>query len=209
MMNSAKAPSTVIIDSFYLPPVALLRHLHSAASILINTEVKFAKSGWHNRCKIAGPNGPLLLTVPVTGGRGIKKPLKEVCISYEERWQQVHWGSICAAYRKSSYFEFYEYLFRPYYEQRFDLLTELNDGLLKAVLQALTFKGSINQANLVEATIVAGIEDVAMNTAIILNQRPYHQVFQHRHGFLPGLSIIDLIFNEGPAARAYLSADAQ
>ena len=209
MMNSAKAPSTVIIDSFYLPPVALLRHLHSAASILINTEVKFAKSGWHNRCKIAGPNGPLLLTVPVTGGRGIKKPLNEVCISYEERWQQVHWGSICAAYRKSSYFEFYEYLFRPYYEQRFDLLTELNDGLLRAVLKALTFSGSIQQATLDDTTMAPGINDTAIQHSVIINLRPYQQVFQHRHGFLPGLSIIDLIFNEGPAASAYLSAVSQ
>ena len=209
MMNAGKVPSTMIIDSFYLPPVALLCHLNSALRILINTEVKFAKSGWHNRCKIAGPNGPLLLTVPVTGGRGIKKPLKEVCVSYEERWQQVHWGSICAAYRKSSYFEFYEYLFRPFYEQRFDLLTELNDGLLQAVLKALTFSGSIKQANLDEITIVAGTQDSVINAPTMLNQRPYQQVFQHRHGFLPGLSIIDLIFNEGPAARAYLSAVSQ
>ena len=207
-MNSEIVPGTILLDSFYLPSVALLRHLHSAKKLLINTEARFSKSGWHNRCKIAGPNGVLLLTVPVRGGRNIRKTLSEVYISYEERWQQVHWRSLCAAYRKSPYFEFYEDLFRPFYEQRFELLSELNFGLLRAILKALAYPDGLLQYGSASAILHAGMKESLRNPSPAAVQHPYYQVFQHRHGFLPGLSIIDLICNEGPAARAYLSADS-
>ncbi|MEO6167556.1 MAG: WbqC family protein [Chitinophagales bacterium] len=201
-MNSNKQPTAILMDTNYLAPVALFAEVESFSTVIFNTEQKFRKSTWQNRCKIAGANGPILLTVPLEGGRGTRKMIKDVRISYEQRWQQVHWNSICSAYRKSSYFEYYEDQFRPFYEKQYLFLMDLNVDLLTMCFRILSMGCEIKPS---DGPLQADDEN---STAFIskpkFNVVPYYQVFQERHGFIAEVSIIDLIFNMGPESKAYL-----
>ncbi|MEP7129142.1 MAG: WbqC family protein [Chitinophagales bacterium] len=203
-MNSGKQPTTVLMDANYLPPVASFVELQSISIVSIDIQQPFKKSTHQNRCKILGANGTILLTVPLQGGRGVKKNTRDVKISYDERWQQIHWNSICSAYNKSSYFQFYEDQFRHFYEKKTEFLIDLNVQLMRTCFRILALDIEIelisnhyqNQMeNLSEKTIKINAPEIIL---------PYYQVFQHKHGFVAGLSIIDLIFNRGPDATSYL-----
>lgn len=197
-----KAP--VWIDSIYLPPVACFLHWQLFDLWKINGDKNFVKSGFQNRCWIAGANGPMLLTIPVQGGRCVRKTVREVYVSYAERWQHRHWNSICSAYRRSRFFTYYEHHFKPFYSNRIDSLLELNTGLLHAVCEALHL--SVHLETESPGTVTDRIDKTVqrVNTAPEDRVLPYYQVFQYKYAFLPGLSIIDLLFNEGPGATEYL-----
>lgn len=202
-MNSNKDATAILVDVNYLAPVAFFAGMQSFSKIVIDTRQPFRKSTWQNRCRIAGANGPVLLTVPIEGGRGTRKILKDVRISYEDRWQQIHWNSICSAYRKSAYFEYYEYRFRPFYEKKIEFLADLDMELMAVCLKILELEGEMILPD--EATDPTSSDNSGSNNFTIEKKGvPYYQVFRERHGFIDGMSIIDLIFNLGPQAKEYL-----
>ncbi|HUM46536.1 MAG TPA: WbqC family protein [Chitinophagales bacterium] len=202
-MNSDKDATAILVDSNYLGPVALFAGMQSLSTILIDIRQPFRKSTWQNRCRIAGANGPVLLTVPIEGGRGTRKILKDVRISYEDRWQHVHWNSICSAYRKSAYFEYYEYRFRPFYEKKTEFLADLDIELMDVCLKILALECEMISPD--EAAHLPPSDNSGSNNFTIEKKMvPYYQVFREKHGFIDGMSIIDLIFNLGPQAKEYL-----
>lgn len=203
-MNTVEPLSPVPLDLNYLAPVAWFININSFPEVIIDPEQLFKKSSLLNRCRIMGANGAILLTVPVQGGRGTKKKFRDVKISYEERWQQVHWNSICSAYRKSSFFEYYEDLFSPFYEMRTEYLIELNFNLFLIISRILSISTKIllqQEGDIQEKTTYRQQNETANKGDQIV---PYYQVFQHKYGFVENLSIIDLIFNKGPDAGNYL-----
>ncbi|MBA2407668.1 MAG: WbqC family protein [Chitinophagales bacterium] len=204
-MKESKVATAIIIEMQYLPPVQIVALLHSHTNIIIDTNESFEKSTWRNRCKIVGANGPILLTVPVEGGRSVKKLSRDVRITYAEPWQRNHWRSIYSAYRRSSYFPFYEDKFRPVYEKRFEFLIDLNLNLLKLCFELLKFEGKIcTTENYQESVLATHINDLNKEKNEGLNY-PYSQVFENRHGFVKDASIIDLLFNSGPEAKDHLN----
>ena len=194
-------------ETQYLPPVSQFVMFLSNSEIVIDGEENFKKSTWRNRCRIVGANGIMMLTIPVIGGRGVKSKSKEVRIANDEPWQQRHWKSIRAAYGKSSFFYFYEERFQPFYEKKFEFLIDFNVELLQVCFDVLKWEKRV---------VVSRESEVSSQKSKVKSQKPkavgqnfktYHQVFIERHGFIPELSIVDLIFNLGPEAGNYL-ADA-
>jgi hypothetical protein len=159
-----------------------------------------------------GANGILPLSVPVLKGQLHKTYVRDIRIDYNKKWQKLHWRSIESAYRHSPFFEFYMDEFSPFYERRFKFLLDLNTALLEVVLHALEIEYTIRYSSEyidVSAKDYADYRE-AIHPKRDLSSDPlfvpvsYQQVFAERLGFKANLSIIDLLFNEGPNARSVL-----
>ena len=197
-----------VLPLFYLPPVEYFAALKKyTPDVIIESEEHFPKQTYRNRADIYTPDGKLSLTVPVVKGAKNHTRVKDVKISYEFNWQRLHWMSLQACYRRSAYFEYYEDDLAPFYEKRFDFLFDYNEQLLNFVLKAIKLQVGINYTEDYSRTY-PGLIDLrsAMNAKkqSHFKQIPYFQVFEDRHGFLPNLSIVDLLFNQGPQTIQYL-----
>jgi hypothetical protein len=157
-----------------------------------------------NRMKLMGANGPLSLSVPLEGGRDQKVKWKDVKINYAEPWQRIHWRGIHDNYRKAPWFEDYAPELEQLFLRKEKYLLDLNLKSMDYCFQRLKLK----------VDILAYSEEEA---AKLISQRPkktepiqsenfpvYQQVFTERHGFVPNLGILDLLFCEGPLATDYL-----
>ena len=197
-----------VLPMFYLPPVEYFAKLNIyRANILIEKEEHFPKQTYRNRANVYTPDGVLGLTVPVIKGSKNHTKIKDVKISYDFRWQRQHWMSLQACYRSSAYFEYYEDDLAPFYEKKFDYLFDYNEQLLQFILKAIKMPANINYTQVYEADYLS-LEDyrntITPKKEATFEQKPYFQVFDERKGFLKNLSIVDLLFNQGPQTINYL-----
>ncbi len=187
---------TQLYPLYFLPQVNYVKHLISNAEIAISIGERYKKQTHRSRFEIAGPNNKQLLSIPVIHP-GNYASLCMVKLDNSENWQLKHWRSIETAYRKAPFFEFYAHHFEPLFQKKFSLLAELNLEALHTVIKVLKLKTRISLDMHYSETLELKISD---------NQLPYFQVFEQRHGFIPELSILDLIFNEGPESLHFLEA---
>jgi hypothetical protein len=197
-----------VLSSCYFPPVSWWAVALRAESIVIDLHEHYAKQTWRNRCTIITANGLMNLVIPVKHIRN-HTPVKDVPIDYSTDWQRVHWHAIRSAYGKSPYFEFYAELFERMFATQPEFLWQWNEVSIELIREALrlsfTYTYSqeyieVNQDRDLRLLLTPG------NNRIKINYPQYIQVFQERHGFQPDLSIIDLLFCEGPDAIAILNA---
>ncbi|MBW4891652.1 WbqC family protein [Mucilaginibacter sp. HMF5004] len=198
-----------VLPMFYLPPVEYFIQLNKhKANILIEHEEHLVKQSYRNRAHIYSPDGLLPLTVPVVKGSKTHTKVKDVKISYDFKWQRLHWMSLQNCYRRSTYFEFYEDDYAPFYEKRFEYLFDFNEQLFNTILKQVKIKANLKFTE----EYMPAYPDMADLRAsldpkkpITTGQKPYFQLFEERCGFLENLSIVDLLFNHGPQAASYLA----
>jgi len=197
-----------LLPMFYLPPVDYFTQLNQfKPEIWIERDEHFPKQTYRNRANIYSPDGLLTLVVPVVKGSKVHTSVKDVKISYDFKWQRLHWLSLQACYRRSAYFEYYEADFAPFYEQQTTHLFDYNQKLLELLNRLLKIKTPLNYTETYEATYPETVSDFRKAFAkkdVTIEQKPYFQVFEERKGFLKNLSIVDLLFNQGPQAVNYL-----
>ncbi len=182
---------------FYLPCIPNIEWLKNAAEcnvVLIEREENFVKSSYRNRYEIAGPNGRQTLSIPLVGGRDHHRLYKDTRIAKVGHWQRKHWQAIRSAYGSAPFFEFYAYRFEPLYQKEADFLFDFNLDLLNLVLSCLKLNVKIEFTDSYEKD-VKGITDLRNDKGI--SGLDYYQNFAERHGFIPNLCALDLIFNEG------------
>ncbi len=197
-----------VFPMFYLPPVEYFVQLNKyKTSIAIEKEEHFPKQTYRNRANVYTPDGVLALTVPVTKGSKNHTKIKDVKISYDFDWQRLHWLSLQACYRRSAYFEYYEDEFSVFYKKNFPFLFDYNEQLLQFIIKAIKLPLSISYTHEYE---VEYSDNKDLRNAFnpknknSFTQKPYFQVFDDRKGFLENLSIVDLLFNQGPQSINYL-----
>jgi hypothetical protein len=145
--------------------------------------------------------------VPVYLGSQHKTAVKDITIDYSKRWQQVHLGAITAAYNSSPYFQFYFENIENIISKKNKFLLDLNLELLEAILQMLKLDVRIEYTTSFQSLEHAENDfryKISPKMATKFSVREYLQVFNTGNGFVQGLSIIDLIFNNGPDAKKYL-----
>lgn len=189
----------------YLPSISWFHRFITHDQVLIERCENFVKSTGRNRCSIAGANGRQLLSIPLQGGRDHHRLYTELNISYKADWQSNHWQSIVSAYGSTPYFEYYAYKLQPFYERQYPSLFDFNLQLLQIMLKMLKAEREIRfTENYTKATDgVVDLRTMGKNDNGLSNP-PYYQIFGDRNGFIPNLSIIDLIFHKGPEAKEYL-----
>jgi len=211
----AQKTATLLIETQYLGNIEYYARLTHHKTVLLEQHEHYVKSTYRNRCYIAMPDGPLRLSVPLARSRYQRRAIKDVRIDYSYAWQRLHWNSLCTAYRSSPYFEYYEDTFYPYYHKPFDFLLDFNQQLCAEIVELLQLPVQVNNTKSFQKSYApeANICDFRSvihprKTHAIGNPKyvspTYHQVFENKIGFLPNLSIIDLLFAEGPNAVARL-----
>ena len=200
----------VILTSAYLAPVQYYTKLYAAPQVIEERFDHYVKQTYRNRCVIAGPNGPLALTLPIAHTEVLKPTTRDIRLSDHGNWRHLHWNALQSAYDKSPYFEYYADDFRPFYEKRYDYLVDFNEGLRATVCELLGLQPQIEVTTAYEEH--PGYDDfrelirpkVDFATDKTFRALPYYQVFSQKTGFLPNLSILDLLFNMGPESRLVL-----
>lgn len=159
-----------------------------------------------NRMWLMGPNKVIGLSVPLAGGRDNMQPLKEVKIANDKSWSRVHWRTIHDCYRKAPWFENYCDSLQTLYAAPPLFLWEWNYKCMEWVLDQMK-ELNVSLSEFENILPDNGITDISNEP--LLNppaDHPFYlQVFSDRHGFIANLSILDLLFNEGPLAYKYLN----
>jgi hypothetical protein len=197
-----------IIDNQYLGSVIYYKTLFNSQYVELEAYERHQKSGFSNRCYIAGANGLITLSIPLLKGRNQKNPVNEIEIDNQQKWQKKHWKAIESSYMRSPWFEFYKDDLKKFYEKEYRLLFDLNKDLLIYILKKINWQGELLQTTIFEEKP----SDKTDNRNAILPKNyltfpviKYPQVFEEKQGFLPNLSIIDLLFCCGKNSNAHLS----
>jgi len=197
----------VVLPLFYLPPIEFFKQLidNKGKTIIIEKHEHFPKQTYRNRATVYGPNGKLNLIVPVLKGSKMHTSMKDVKISYDADWQRLHWLSLQTSYRSSAYFEFYEDDFAPFYEKKFEYLFDFNLELLTLLLKQLKLNINLEFSKSYETDYEQDFRDT-IHPKKESNYKPvkYFQVFEDKYDFMPNLSIVDLLFNQGPQSAKYI-----
>ncbi|MGN6181252.1 MAG: WbqC family protein [Mucilaginibacter sp.] len=200
--------SGAVLPMCYLPPVEWFVELNKfKPNVVIEREEHFPKQTYRNRANIYSPDGVLPLTVPVVKGAKNHTQIKDVKISYDFNWQRLHWMSLQGCYRRSAYFEYYEADFAPFYESKPIYLFDYNEQILAVTLKLLKINQPINYTETYEPeypSLADFRSSIHPKKDATFQQKPYFQLFEDRHGFQKNLSIVDLLFNQGPQAGQYL-----
>lgn len=205
-------PVCAVLSTAYFPPVEYFMAAAMTGSILIEAQESYVKQSYRNRCRIYACDGVLSLTVPVSmpeNSRGISMAV----VDYSKPWLQQHERAIVSAYRTSAFFEYYQDDIFPILESRPAGLLDLNMALTLRLLDLLGIRCSVSLTE--EYRQSYGPEFLDLRDALHPKKtvpeifrdrlRPYYQVFLAKFGFIPGLSAVDLLFNEGPDALSYLA----
>ena len=188
-----------IFPTAYLPSIEYVSLFLKAEDASIELFETYQKQSCRTRTNVMTANGIQTLTIPVIKTNGNHTLTKDIEISYKESWQQVHLRCLESAYRKSAYFDYYFPYFEKIYRQKFNTLVELNDFCLKTILKIMKVKKDYSFTTDFER--LADENDYRISLSKGSNKiemKPYYQVFADRHGFISNLSIVDLLFNEGP-----------
>ncbi len=201
----------MIYPALYNGPVQYFARLVKEKEIILEQYDSYAKQTYRNRCNIIGANGLLTLSVPVKRVKGTKSLLSEVRVDYHLPWNKIHWKSLVAAYASSPFFDFFRDDLVSFYEHRFEYLVDLNTGLLEKTLQLMGIQIPVRKSERFQA--ITSDDDPRYFIHPKLDPKEadprfspvvYHQVFEEIHGFQPNLSILDLLFNEGPGSLSVL-----
>ena len=218
--------TTALLQTTYFGPVQWYQKLKRYDHCVIEQYDSYQKQTYRNRCVIATANGLQALTVPVD-----HSPLtidhvqcKDLRISDHNQWRRVHWNALQSAYSESPFFEYYADDIRPFFEQKYEFLIDFNEAIRQKMCELLDIETSVSYSSgfrvqdsgfRVQGSgfMVQGSGFMDFREVIHAKHpqddpefqpRSYWQVFQHRYGFQPNLSILDLLFCMGPEAVFYL-----
>lgn len=195
---------TLLIESQYFPSISFYKTLINHDILLIERYEHYQKVSFRNRCYIAGPNGSILLSVPLARGKNQRTVMKDVRISHDEKWQALHWKTLVSAYRRSPWFEYYEDELGRLFTREVSYLLDWNLMCLEWANKVIGISSPITFTDEYHKNYEAGTGITDARDTILPSPKPvdeetvrYTQVFQERVGFLPDMSILDLIFCEG------------
>lgn len=198
--------NAILLSTAYFPPLQYLSKFVLFEKVYIEQFENYTKQTYRNRCEILGANGPVPLVVPVVKGRGKKIKIKDLQISYDTDWQRNHWRTLFSAYNSSPFFEFYKDDILPFFEKRRKYLLDLNLSIHETLCNLMEIDTPLN--------LTDDFEEIPENTLNyreflspkknktlpdpLFKPQEYTQVFSEKFGFISNLSILDLLFNEGP-----------
>ena len=208
--------ASVLLSSTYFGPIQWCQKLYRHECCYIEKYDHFIKQTYRNRCQIATTQGVQTLSIPVEKFDTPKCLMRDVRISDHANWRHVHWNALVSAYGESPFFEFYEDDIRPFFTKKWTFLYDFNFEIMQKMCELLDI-----EPNIQETTTYVNTDDLPLQMPQITDlrdvirpkhplpdgaftPRPYYQVYARKHGFIPNLSILDLLMNMGNEAVLYL-----
>ncbi|MBL7816810.1 MAG: WbqC family protein [Saprospiraceae bacterium] len=197
--------STVLIDNQFFPPISYFKSIlqsplqkASIKRIILEKNEHFQKGTYRNRCHIATAQGIHVLSVPLKKGKNQQQKITDVQIANDVNWQRPMWRTLQTAYGNAPFWEHYAPIFEPYFSQNVDFLFDYNSQIIHTILKILKLDKSvsISFSHTYEPIFTEGVDlrNSIKPKSDDKNHTRYAQVFEDRNGFLPNLSILDLIF---------------
>lgn len=200
---------TILIHPTYFPTIATFVAITKADHVILETQDNYQKQTYRNRSYIYAANGKLQLSVPVIFSQKNRQKYSEVQIANDYKWQDNHWKSLESAYRTSPFYEYYIDELQPLFTESFNSILDFNMKCLEVICECLQLEINITKTEVFERE-PENIKDyrglVNAKKENIIALEPYNQVFYTKHGYINNLSILDLLFNEGPNTISYLES---
>ena len=216
-----------LLSTAYFPPVSYFAALANAETAVIERCETYQKQSYRTRCHIYSANGLLVLTLPVLrtvpavpeAGLAAQAPthkadIREIRVDYTKPWLQQHKRALEAAYCSSPFFEYYRDDLFAVLDRREEFLLELNTALTELLAELIGLSVRVAGTDSYRETAPPGTADLrrlihpkrkgSAPLQVWGMEKPYYQVFSGKQGFLPDLSVLDLLFNEGPESISYL-----
>jgi len=197
-----------VLYSSYFPSILYFNILAKSNSVTIDIGENYVKQSFRNRCEILSANGLFSLSVPIEKKANPHTPTKDIKIAYHTLWQKNHLRALESAYRSSPFFQFYIDDFAFVFEKQFQVLTDLNIEILNVLTKTLGLKKNLYYSEMyIENSQEYKDYRASINYRNQIEKIPsvkYLQVFDNKFGFIPNLSILDLLFNLGPETMQYL-----
>lgn len=191
----------------YFSPISQYSEIINTDEVVFEIDDNFQKQSYRNRCYIFNTNGKQLLNIPVkhpiSSGR---KKTQDTLVENITPWQDQHFKSLKTAYRNSPFFEFYVDDIAPIFEKEYKFLQDLNIDTHLFVSEALQIDSNFEKTK----SYITDIDQNDFRQLAEVKYQPhtlvdrYIQMFDDKHGFIPNLSILDLLFMEGPNAISFL-----
>lgn len=207
--------SKVLIESQYIPTIGFFSLLYNSEALIIDKHENYHKGSFRNRCEILSSQGRSSLSVPLRSGKNNQQAILNVAINNEEKWGIKHLRSIEACYGKSPYFEYYFHYCRSILERKHSHLFDLNMEFINCFAEILdlkekleestTFIDSSNEILDLKRDFISPKTKDQERIKAFFEFTPYDQVFSEERAFEANLSILDLIFCQGPEAVLYLA----
>lgn len=222
---------SALLSTAYFAPIEYFAVIASSDRVLIESEEFYQKQSYRTRCHIPNGNGVLILNVPVLrdSSLGHKIPIREIKIDYSKQWIVQHKRGLEAAYHSSPFFEYYVDDIYSVLDKNYKYLLDLNNSLTTLIVDLLSIENNISftteykqMVQPLDCDIINGSQVGVSSELLNLRERihpksreenllklfkkekPYYQVFNHKQGFISNLSILDLLFNEGPNSISFL-----
>ncbi len=211
-MNGAATQGFPLVSTAWLPPLQWWAHGVAAGGLIIDAHEHYGKRSWRNRAHLAGPNGLIRCSIPLVKGKNRQLPIRQVRIAWQPDWSRVAWKAIRSAYGRAPYFAHYGPEVEALFAERRDKLFDYNLMWIEAIATWLDLKLSLHFTQQWHPMGSGGMRDLRplLGPKVPLEADRqfvpvvYPQVFAERHGFLPNLSILDLLFCCGPEASVLL-----
>ena len=198
-----------LLSTTYFGPVQWYQKLYRCEEVEIEQWESFQKQTYRNRCLIATTQGIQALTVPVE--RGSSQLIKDIRISDHGNWRHLHWNALVSAYGESPFFEYYQDDIRPFFEKRWEFLFDFNEEIRMKMCELVDIQPKASYSLEFREVLHSPLKDFREGIRPKhpmedpeFKPRTYYQVYQQKHGFLPNLSVLDLLFNMGPEGIFYL-----
>ena len=192
----------------YFSPIFQFSNIIKFNKIIFENEDNFQKQSYRHRCYIYGPNGKQMLNIPIKKNTNLEKQkTKDTLVDNSLKWQDQHFKSLKASYNCSPFFEFFEDDLQKIFTKKYRYLNDINLDTFLFLLDALQLEVSHKNTNEYQKNKMKNdFRDIANIKQEINKPFPkYIQVFTEKHGFIPNLSTLDLLFMEGPNAISFLS----
>jgi hypothetical protein len=204
--------SKAIFSTACFAPVAYYALFNHTDVRYIESHENYIKQTFRNRFEIAAANGRMSLTVPVEKTGNAKTNIRDIRISDHGDWHRMHWYSIESAYNSSPFFEYYADDIRPFFEKKEKWLFDFNEEIRLKLCELLEIdpQCQLTETYIEEYGDTMDLRQILQPKATLDSSltkkiiKPYYQVFERKFGFIPNLSILDLLFNMGPESIFYL-----
>lgn len=204
---------TALLSTAYLAPIHYYSKFLNHKKTIIEINDNYSKQSYRNRCIIYGANGPMNLIVPIKKGVKTKTKTKDIKIEYDINWQHIHIVSMRSSYKSSPFYDYYIDDFLKIYNKKHLFLVDQNMEFHNLICTLMEFPAetTVSEKYYKDTSGINDYRDLIHPKQKELENTykptPYNQVFIEKSGFIPNLSIIDLLFNEGTNATEVIKQE--